>query len=194
MDLTTARDNPMGNGPEEKRSLTDFRSQIIYWVGVAMAVYHLWVNTVGVVPEIQRNAIHYGFILFLGYLLFPIGHRLTPVRGFFDYFLSILSFITGLYLVFFEGALHLRNEVVSRTDILFAIFSVLLLIEITRRTAGTIIPVIAVFFLGYALWFGRFFSGIWHFPGFTIERMLYRLYFAPDGIFHSPNPLHLIRL
>ncbi len=162
---------------------TPFNQRLLYWCGVLMALFHLWVNTIGIMPEIQRNALHFAFILFMGFIIYPPIKKL-PERGLiFDYMLAILSVVTGAYLVLFEDALHARNEVPTQLDLVFAGIAILLMVEITRRSAGYIIPLLSAIFLGYALWFGRLMGGLWNFPGVTIERMLYRMYFAPDGIF-----------
>jgi TRAP transporter 4TM/12TM fusion protein len=166
-----------------RRQFKGAMAKLIYWVGVAMALFHIWVNTVGIMPEIQRNALHFAFICFLGYLVYPLGkcnhRRWLPL----DMFFAALSVAVGVYLVLFEDALHARNEVPTQLDLVFAALAIVLMLEITRRTAGYIIPAIAAFFLGYALWFGQYMQGLWNFPGVNLVRMLYRMYFAPDGIF-----------
>ena len=166
-----------------QRRLSGIHRRIVYWAGVLMALFHLWINTIGIMPEIQRNALHFAFILFLGYIIYPFTRGLATRTLWLDYGLAILSVITGVYLVLFEDALHARNEVPILPDLIFAGIAIILMIEITRRTAGYIIPVLAVLFLSYGLWLGKYFSGLWNFPGVTVERMLYRMYFAPDGIF-----------
>ncbi len=166
-----------------RREFKGAMAQVIYWVGVAMALFHIWVNTIGIMPEIQRNALHFSFICFLGYLIYPFKKRNHKRWLPLDFALAVLSVAVGVYLVLFEDALHARNEVPTQVDLVFAAVAIVLMLEITRRTAGYIIPTIATFFLGYALWFGRYFDGLWNFPGVTIVRMLYRMYFAPDGIF-----------
>lgn len=166
-----------------KRNLSGIHPRILYWVGVVMALFHLWVNTIGIMPEIQRNALHFAFILFMGFILYPFSARLARKTLAVDYGLAILAVVTGVYLVLFEDALHARNEVPTQVDLVFAAIAIVLMVEITRRTAGYIIPTLAVAFLGYALWFGRYMEGLWNFPGVTVMRMLYRMYFAPDGIF-----------
>lgn len=185
--MTTKNDPVLKDSDGEvtaaRREFKGTMAKVIYWVGVAMALFHIWVNTVGILPEIQRNALHFAFICFLGYLIYPFGKRnhkrWLPV----DLVLAILSVCVGGYLVLFEDALHARNEVPTQMDLVFAAIAIILMLELTRRTAGYIIPTIAGFFLGYALWFGQYMEGLWNFPGVNLVRMLYRMYFAPDGIF-----------
>ncbi len=166
-----------------KRMLTGKTSKLVYFVGIACSLFHLWVNTFGIMPEIQRNAMHFAFILFLGFLTYPFLKRF-PVRTLkIDYVLAILAFCVGLYLIFFEDALHARNEVPNLPDLIVAGTAVVLMLEVTRRTTGWLIPGLSILFLSYGLFLGKLFPGMWHFPGVTIERMLYRMYFAPDGLF-----------
>lgn len=165
------------------RVLTGRHQVLVLVVGGCLSLFHLWSNTLGVLPELQRNAAHYAFILFLGYLLYPISTRYASRTLILDYILAILSFVVALYLVFFEDALHARNEVPNMADLIFAGIAILLLLEITRRTTGLFIPLLALAFLTYALFWGRYLPGIWAFPGVSLPRLLYRMYFAPDGIF-----------
>jgi TRAP transporter 4TM/12TM fusion protein len=170
-------------GTNNSTRLSSISENIIYGAGIFMSLFHIWVNAFGVMPEIQQNAVHFTFILFIGYLVYPIGSRKESGVKPIDISLAILSAMAGLYLVLFEDALHARNEVPVMTDLVFAGMAVLLMLEITRRAVGYIIPILTVCFLSYALWFGQFMEGIWNFPGVTLSRLLYRMYFAPDGLF-----------
>jgi len=182
-DTTDTKADASGESRSTQRRLEGRQAQVIYWAGVLMALFHLWVNTIGIMPEIQRNAIHFAFILFMGFIIYPVSRRFARQARFIDYGLAVLAVVTGVYLVLFEDALHARNEVPLLIDLVFAGIAIVLMIDITRRTAGYIIPSIAAVFLGYALWYGKYMGGLWNFPGVTVERMLYRMYFAPDGIF-----------
>ncbi|QJT07897.1 TRAP transporter permease [Oceanidesulfovibrio marinus] len=166
-----------------KRVLAGRTARIVYVVGILCSLFHLWVNTVGIMPEIQRNAVHYAFILFLGFLQYPLLKRKADKSIAIDYGLAILAFAVGFYLVFFEDALHARNEVPNMVDLIAAGLAIILMLEVTRRTTGLLIPALCVIALSYSLFLGRAFGGLWHFPGVTIERILYRMYFAPDGLF-----------
>lgn len=165
-----------------QRALAAPHDRIVFWACVLVSLFHLWVNTIGVLPELQRNAVHFGFLLFIGYLLYP------PVRGrsgslAVDYVLAALSAATAVYLILFEGDLHDRNQIPLPRDLAAAALAIVLLLEITRRTTGWFIPTLALLFLTYATVWGNFVGGMWRFPGVSLERILYRMYFAPDGIF-----------
>lgn len=178
-----ARTDTSGEVLAVKRILKGKSEKLLYGVGILCSLFHLWVNTVGIMPEIQRNAVHYGFMLFMGFLLYPFLKRHPGKTLMIDYGLAVLSVAVALYLVFFEDALHARNEVPTMVDLVAAAVAIVLMLEVTRRTTGFLIPVLAAIFLAYALGLGKSFSGLWNFPGVRVSRILYRMYFAPDGIF-----------
>ncbi len=178
-----ARADAQGEALAVKRVAAGRTKQVLYIAGIACSLFHLWVNTVGIMPEIQRNALHFAFILFMGYLSYPLLKTRPKATLPVDYFLAILSVCIGVYLVLFEDALHARNEVPTQIDLAAAAVAIVLMLEITRRAAGWLIPTLSILFLSYALGLGNYLSGLWNFPGVTVERMLYRMYFAPDGIF-----------
>lgn len=178
-----AQTDVSGEALAVKRILGPATERLLYVVGILCSLFHLWVNTVGILPEIQRNAVHYGFMLFLGFLCYPLLKKRPRETLPIDYGLALLSVAVALYLVLFEDALHARNEVPTQVDLVAAAVAIVLMLEITRRTIGYLIPVLAALFLAYGLGLGKVFSGLWNFPGVTVSRMLYRMYFAPDGIF-----------
>lgn len=167
------------------RELTGRPATVFYCLCIAASVFHVLTNTVWLMPEIQRNALHFAFFVPLAFMIYPFNSKSLDKKPYLDWFLAALSVVCGLYLVFFEDALHARNEQMIGLDIFFAGLTLLLMLEIARRAAGKIIPLLAVFFLSYALYWGQFLSGNWNFPGVTTSRVLYRMYFAPDGIFGS---------
>ena len=53
------------------RNLKGFHAKITYVVGIVASIFHLWVNTFGVIPGVKRNAMHLAFLLFLTFLYYP---------------------------------------------------------------------------------------------------------------------------
>lgn len=166
-----------------QRKLTAFPAKFVFVVGILMSLSHLWFNTFGVISELQRNAVHYAFVLLLGFVFYPLSKKKPGQTLPIDFILAFLGLAAGIYLIFFENALHARNEVPILRDLIFAGLAVALLLELTRRTTGWLIPLLAIFFIGYVTYFGKYLSGLLQFRGVSVERLLYRMYFAPDGIF-----------
>ncbi len=97
--------------------------------------------------------------------------------------LAGLVLASSLYLIFFEEALHNRNEVPVMMDLVFAALALLLTLELTRRTSGYVIPILAILLLSYVLWWGSHLGGIFGFRGMNLSRVLYRMYFTDEGLF-----------
>ncbi len=157
----------------------------IVWFAAGTALFHIWANTLGNISELWRNSIHLALLGGLGFLLYPGLKKKTAVKSpsLLSWVLSGLILSAGFYLVFFEQALHDRNEVPVLLDLIFAGLAVLLILELVRRTSGYIIPVLAVVLLSYVLWWGRLLDGVFSFRGMTLTRVLYRLYFTDEGLF-----------
>ncbi len=168
-----------------QRSLTGIPARILFVVGIGMSLFHLWYNSFGVISEVERNAAHFSFILLMGFFIYPLSKKHPGRTLGVDVVLALLGCAAGLYLIFFEDALHARNQVPILRDLIFAGLSIVLLLEITRRCTGWLIPILSLFLLSYVTFLGPHFSGLMQFRGVTYERLLYRMYFAPDGIFGS---------
>jgi len=176
-------ESDQGEALAVQRKLHGFPARFAYVIGIIMSLVHIWFNTFGVISELQRNATHYALVLLLGFIFYPMSKKRPTKTLPIDFILAFLSVAAGFYLIFFEDALHARNEVPILRDLIFAAMAIILLIELTRRCTGYLIPFLAIFFISYVTFLGRYFSGLLQFRGVTVERLLYRMYFAPDGIF-----------
>ncbi|WP_265182062.1 TRAP transporter permease [Geomicrobium sp. JCM 19055] len=100
-----------------------------------------------------------------------------------DLALAIISIIGTGYILIFYTTIHIdRVSQAIPIDYVFAIITVLLLLEASRRTLGTFIPILAGAAMIYAV-FGPYFPGMFGHAGFSIERLLYRVYMTTEGVF-----------
>lgn len=166
------------------RTLPQWLAWVVSVFAVGTALFHLWFNTFGNISDLWRNSLHLGMLGFLGFLLYPPwqgGPRrlLLAIDG----VLAVLVLSTSAYLVLFEDALHARNEVPVLADLVFAGLAVVLALELARRTTGIVIPLLAIAAVTYILWWGQYVSGVFHFRGLPLSRVLYRMYFTSEGMF-----------
>ncbi|MCB1803796.1 MAG: hypothetical protein KDJ99_01170, partial [Candidatus Competibacteraceae bacterium] len=54
-------------------------------------------------------------------------------------------------------------------------------IELTRRSAGLVIPVLIVLSLSYVVAWGAWIGGVFSFPGLSWETMLFRSIYGDDA-------------
>ena len=155
-----------------------------YVIAVIMSLFHIWVNTFGVMPGIYRNAVHLGFVLILVFFLYPMSKRHPQKFITLDVILAFLSAIVALYILLFEEELHLeRASVPILRDYLFAALALILLLYGTYRAVGWFIPALSLLFVFYALFLGNIIPGTFHYRGVALTRFLYRMYLTDEGIF-----------
>ena len=80
-----------------------------YVIAVIMSLFHIWVNTFGVMPGIYRNAVHMGFVLILVFSLYPASKKHPKRYLSFDVILAFLAAIVAIYILLFEEELHLER-------------------------------------------------------------------------------------
>jgi TRAP transporter 4TM/12TM fusion protein len=175
--FSTARESSSSKDPLNSRLLT--------WIAAGVAAFHIWANTFGDLSDLWRNALHLSLLGFLGFILYPGIKKKKPHKALVivNFALAFALLSTSIYLVLFENALHDRNEVPVLADLIFAGIAVILAIELARRTSGYVIPILALAFLSYVLWWGRHVEGIFSFRGMNLSRVLYRMFFTDEGLF-----------
>lgn len=159
---------------------------IIKWLAVAFALFHVYNNWFTAVSELWFASIHFGGF---GALCALAWHRADDAaqrhwwREMSNILLALLSVSVPIYFILFEDALYTREAEFILSDYIFAAMSVLLAMEFTRRTSGWFMPALIVVSLCYILFLGRYVSGVFAFPGLSLETVLYRSYWSGDGMF-----------
>jgi TRAP transporter 4TM/12TM fusion protein len=161
-------------------------SPLIRWGAFLFGVFHVYTNIFASLSELWFSAIHFGGFGALCALSFhdPATYKpgKSPANAL-RILLAALSVACAAYLILFEDALYARDSEFMVTDYLFASLAVLLAIDFTRRTSGWFMPALIVVSLSYMLFLGRFVSGVFAFPGLSLETVLYRSYFSSTGMF-----------
>ena len=146
---------------------------------VALALFHMYTASFGVLPSYAQAAIHWAiigtFILLSKPLKFKGGYWL-------DYLLIVANIFVSIYLLGLQERFVMTAGRYTDMDIYVAILAVILAIEISRRVIGKILPVIAVVFILYAL-FGNKLVGMFRTSTFSLKRVANTLYTASDGLY-----------
>jgi TRAP-type uncharacterized transport system fused permease subunit len=133
-------------------------------VAVAMSLFHLWAAW-DIVPTTVLRYVHVGFAMVLGFALFPVSrrfrHRLMPWDA------ALIA--AGIYCIWYliAGGDDLQDRYVfpEPMDIVVGWLLIALVLEITRRATGWIMPVVAVCFLLYAF-YGNHLPPPWRHQGY----------------------------
>lgn len=153
-------------------------------LAIAISLYAVYSNALANTQEFYRNTTFLTGILLLGFILFPFSKKHATAKfNRWDYLFIALTLVSYGYFYFNYLDLHVvRKSLPNTTDYLMAALGIGVLFEAARRTTGLFIPSLATFAIIYAL-FGQYFMGIFGHSGFSVERLLYRLFMTSEGIF-----------
>ncbi|OLQ92305.1 C4-dicarboxylate ABC transporter permease [Vibrio panuliri] len=154
-------------------------------LGVLLSLLHIWFNTFSTLSELWISATHFAGFAVMCALLYPAHRRLINSKSalVFDIVIALGAVACLIYLPFAEDALYERGVKFVTSDWIFAIMAIVIVTELIRRTMGWFIPVLIVVCLSYVVWWGKWASGIFHFPGLSVETLLYRSFYSSEGMF-----------
>lgn len=174
--------------PDEyrKQRLEGWPSKVAAIIGIALAIFVLLTSSYLNIQEFYRNTIFLILIVVLGFFIYPSNKKKPGQKfSYFDLALAGLGIISIGYITVTYTNLHVERMSQANTlDYIFAILCILVLFEITRRSIGWFIPIISVLAMIYAV-YGAYFPIDFAHSGFSIERLLYRIYMTSNGIFGS---------
>ncbi|MEH7438629.1 TRAP transporter permease [Neobacillus drentensis] len=167
-------------------------SGVFGWIAflglLAFSLFHLYTGIFGVLTAQLQRSIHLGFALALIFLLFPARRKNRGKEhhvAWYDLILAIFSVIVGIYWPLMMDDLVLRAGNVTNLDFFVGLVAILLVLEATRRAVGLPITIIAVIFMGYAI-FGPYMPGFIAHRGLDLERLVQTMFFTTEGILGTP--------
>jgi TRAP transporter 4TM/12TM fusion protein len=128
-------------------------------IAAAMSLYHMFAAAFGPPEAVIFRGTHLSFALVLIFLLFPARKTDGEYRaGPFDLLLAALSLIAVGYL--FVNYEYVVNRIpyvddLSAWDAALGVLLIVLVLEGTRRVIGLALPLTALTFLGYALFWNK---------------------------------------
>ena len=161
------------------------KSIYLRWAAFGFALFHIYCNVFASISELWLSAIHFGGFCAISALMVNESDEVehNSIKFWINLGLAIVAIATSSYLILFENALYARETEFIISDYIFALLAVGLAIEFTRRTTGWFMPVLILISLSYILFLGRYISGVFAFPGLSLETVLYRSFFTSEGMF-----------
>ncbi len=174
---------------EDEKKTKGFHAWAILLLALAMSLYHLYaLSGITIVTSVKLYAIHLGFSIFLIFLVYPFASKSRRIKMRFpayDLILGIAGALTSVYIiVFYQDFIFRIDNAPTLPDLIVGGITILLVLEISRRTMGLSMPVVAAVFLTYAF-VGRYMPPILRHRGYDLERVISHL-FSEQGIFNIP--------
>jgi TRAP transporter 4TM/12TM fusion protein len=151
-----------------------------------MSLFHIYALGLTTVTPYVLRAAHLGFTLILIWLVLPrprwVPPRLAPWLD--GVLVALSAAVAGYAIVFHEDLMDRITFAATPLDLLFAVVTLVLVLEATRRTTGWAMPLVAIAFVLYAL-LGDWVPGTFGHKGYDLARVLGYSY-SVEGIFGIP--------
>jgi TRAP transporter 4TM/12TM fusion protein len=168
------------------RNLKGIIAKFVTFTAIAMSLFHLYTAGFGSLLTMKQRATHLLFVLVLGFLMYPVTKKSRKDRiAFFDWFLAAAGVIVTSYILFNYETLVRRGGMPTSLDMVLGIITIVLVLEITRRSIGPELPIIAIVFIAYTF-LGKYIPGILGHRGYSYARVINQLYMTTEGIFGTP--------
>ena len=160
---------------------------------IALGVFYLffgWWLVLALGDDLPTSTaiVFMGLLATVAILTLPIkvldgSHTHIPLR---DWFFAALSAGFSLYLVlFFDDIFIQRPGDHSNLDYMIGVFAIVMVTEVTRRTMGIFLPLLAVAVVLYGI-FGPYLPGDLAHRGYSVPRVIAHLYKGTEGIYGIP--------
>jgi len=160
---------------------------IVYWFGAALALLHLAMNFTTWFSTQWQATLHFVGLGLLAVLLYPPRRTQRLARSRLvlavDLLFGAAVMAATVWLVGSEDAIYARGVELTPLDQLLALITIVGAIELVRRTAGWVIPILIIVALTYVIWWGAWIDGVFRFAGLSPETVLFRSIFGDDALF-----------
>ncbi len=154
----------------------------------ALSVAFIGWSIYGAIVPIETyvfRMVHLAFILLLAFLMFPYSNNAPEGTKWLDLALGLLGVATIAWAMLDTDAFIRRSTIPETPDIVMGVIAILLMLEISRRTAGNVFTGVVAFFLLYTL-YGNYFPGLISHRGYELDRTIGHMYMTLEGLLGVP--------
>jgi len=160
-----------------------YLKEITFIYAICISLFHFGVNIWGGISDLWFNSAHFALLASLGFLTYEATKNENEV-SILNLLFAVLSLATFVYMVGFEESLYaVSNGQMRTSDLIVASMTIILAVELVRKSTGWIIPGLITLCIAYLLFLGQHIDGIFAFAGMSPERFLYRMFYTSEGLF-----------
>ncbi|WP_216829475.1 TRAP transporter permease [Alkalihalobacterium elongatum] len=168
-------------GALHHRELSGWLKYTFMTIAIAGAIFHLYVLNLHPIEPWVFRSIHLALGAILGFILFK-SWRTSKKVNIFDWLLIAATIYVTFYIYTNVSALLFRFGVMPQTqDTIVAVLGLIIVLELTRRTSGWTLPILAGVFILY-VFAGPWLPGILNHNGYSFGRFVTYI-FGMDGVF-----------
>ncbi|MDZ7705977.1 MAG: TRAP transporter permease [Trueperaceae bacterium] len=184
-DMHSATDaGPVEGRLPGERLLTGWQYHLFYALAIIFVGFHIYILNFRPMDPWVFRSVHialgsaFGFALFAGWKRAEQARRVPII----DWFLIAASLYCTYYIATNLNQLLFRVGVIPETqDFVVAVLGIMLILELTRRTLGWALPVLALIFIAYGF-LGPYLPGVLEHRGYSPERLFTYVY-SLNGVF-----------
>src|SRR5712672_1344725 len=158
---------------------------LAYAIGIAFAVFQLYVAAFNYLPSQVVRGIHVGFLLFLSFGLIGNFTAKTDFGRALGWMTGTLGFMCGLYQGIFYADLIARDGDPTRLDLVVGTLLAVLIFEGTRRLMGLALPLMCGACLLY-WFFGQYLPSPLNHRGYDFDQVISHLSYGTEGFYGVP--------
>jgi TRAP transporter 4TM/12TM fusion protein len=167
-----------------ERSLLSWQHYLFYALAVGFVLFHVYVLNIYAIDPWVFRSVHLALASALGFALFAgwASARESKRVPLLDWVLIGASLYSAYYIYANLQDLLFRVGVVPQTmDYIVAVIGLALVLELTRRTLGWALPILALVFIAYGF-LGHYLPGVLEPRGYSPERLFTYVY-SLNGVF-----------
>ncbi|MEA2103673.1 MAG: TRAP transporter permease [Candidatus Cloacimonadota bacterium] len=168
-------------------------NKLISFIAIIWALFQLSLPKFIILDSISIRAIHLAFALSLVFLSIPLKkkkgefglnsrNKKIPI---YDYILSLLGFLSALYLMLNWTNISMRAGKPILLDVVVSVILIIVLLEAARRSLGPALTMISILFTAYAF-LGPYMPYIFSFRGVSLTKYISKIVLSTEGIYGIP--------
>ncbi len=168
------------------RLLHPVMAKVMLGLGVIISLFHIWVLTIRPIDPWYFRTLHVVMGGIMVFIFIPgLGKKSSVLPHWTDYVCILMLVVPTIYIfTVFDDWINRVGVVPTSWDFFFSVLFVAGVWEMSRRTTGIPLAVLAVVFILYGH-FGHYLPGLFYHKGYAWDRMLTYL-FSLDGILGLP--------
>lgn len=155
---------------------------MIFWAGLALALFQLFVPVLGDLFDMQLRALHVVLATATIMLAVPLSKK-KAFRFLDGLLIAVVVAANAIIFVNWQEIITYPGNA-SRWELVLGLLLIIILVDASRRAAGWAIPMIVVVMFAY-VFAGAWMPGMWAHPGFPLEHVIETLYYSVSGIYGS---------
>jgi TRAP transporter 4TM/12TM fusion protein len=167
-------------------------SRLVLLFAIGFAIWHVLTNVYLTEPGLWQNAIHFaGFAFLASITLSPWGNRSGQRWAWaIDVTYGLLVAAAALWVAYAEAGLYERSVAVTgqgwqftALDWAAGLLLIFACIDLSRRVAGWVIPILILLSLSYILFLGTMLPGVFRAANLPLDDVLFRTLYNDEGMF-----------